>query len=198
MKKHHPSLTVVYCMTVFALSHTNTFAQDLYVDLSNDDTITISSDVTEHVDIVIEDSASSHRTSVNQKTRQLPFHQAVVSAAKQTDLDPALIHAVIHVESRHNPKAVSPKGAVGLMQLMPATAARFNATNKTDYQQNILAGSRYLSELLTLFNEDLSLALAAYNAGPNAVKKYNNRIPPYAETAQYVPKVLKYYAQYSR
>ncbi|HEY0563315.1 MAG TPA: lytic transglycosylase domain-containing protein, partial [Methylophilus sp.] len=92
---------------------------------------------------------------------------------------------------------MSKKGAYGLMQLMPATASRFQVGYRHNTQQNIVAGARYLQELLALFNNDLSLALAAYNAGPNAVKRYQYQIPPYLETKRYVPKVLKYYRQYS-
>ena len=118
-------------------------------------------------------------------------------AAKATTIDPALIHAVITVESKHNAKASSVKGAYGLMQLMPATAQRFNVRDKQNTKQNILAGAQYLRELLTAFNGDLNLSLAAYNAGPGAVHKYGGRIPPYKETLEYVPKVLRYYRQYS-
>ena len=80
---------------------------------------------------------------------------------------------------------------------MPATAKRFNVKDRNHAGQNILAGSKYLRELLTLFNGDIKLSLAAYNAGPGAVKKYKGRIPPYQETMHYVPKVLNYYRQYS-
>lgn len=129
--------------------------------------------------------------------KSLPYHSEVLKAASLTALEPALIHAVITVESKHNARAISQKGAYGLMQLMPATARRFHVKDKTSTEQNILAGSQYLRELLTLFNGDLNLSLAAYNAGPGAVQKYSNRVPPYRETMHYVPKVLKYYQQYS-
>lgn len=127
----------------------------------------------------------------------LPYHNEVLQAASLTALDPALIHAVITVESKHNSQAKSQKGAYGLMQLMPATAKRFHVKDKTNTAQNILAGSQYLRELLTLFKGDLNLSLAAYNAGPGAVQKYSNQVPPYRETMHYVPKVLQYYRQYS-
>lgn len=134
----------------------------------------------------------------NSQYAKLPFNKEVMAAAKETTLNPALIHAVIATESKHNPYAKSHKGAVGLMQLMPATASKFNVKNKQDPKQNILAGSRYLRELLTQFNGDLTLSLAAYNAGPGAVIKYQHNIPPYKETRDYVPKVLNYYRQYSQ
>ena len=115
-------------------------------------------------------------------------------AARQTGLDPALIQAVAQVESAFNPHAESPKGALGLMQLMPATAQRYGVTNPLDPAANLLGGARYLSDLLRLFNDDLELALAAYNAGENAVMKYDKQIPPYRETRAYVPRVLARYA----
>ena len=83
------------------------------------------------------------------------------------------------------------------MQLMPETSRRFNVLDKNNPKQNILAGAKYLRELLKLFNGDLKLSLAAYNAGPAAVQKFGGKIPPYKETVNYVPKVLKYYKQYS-
>lgn len=120
----------------------------------------------------------------------------IQAAAKASNLDPALIHAVISAESGYNPSARSRAGAVGLMQLMPETAARYSVTNRWDAEQNIHGGSRYLRDLLQMFNNDLRLALAAYNAGEQAVVKYGNRVPPYRETVAYVPKVMTYYRKY--
>jgi len=120
----------------------------------------------------------------------------IEAAAQNARLPPALLHAIVQVESAYNPKAVSPKGAVGLMQLMPATAKRYGVTDSTDAAANLNGGAQYLRELLIMFNDDLSLALAAYNAGENAVKRYGNTIPPYRETINYVNKVNKLYQQY--
>jgi soluble lytic murein transglycosylase-like protein len=119
--------------------------------------------------------------------------EAVASASAQTAIDPALIHAVIRVESNYNARAVSRRGAQGLMQLMPSTARRFNVTNPYDPAQNVLAGAQYLRELHTLFNGNTPLILAAYNAGPKAVSKHHMRIPPFMETRLYVRKVLDAY-----
>jgi soluble lytic murein transglycosylase-like protein len=120
----------------------------------------------------------------------------VDAAAQASHVDPALIHAVISAESGYNARAQSPKGAVGLMQLMPDTARRYRVSDRLDPAQNIHGGARYLADLLQMFNNDLSLTLAAYNAGEKAVMKYGNRIPPYPETAAYVPRVLAYYRRY--
>lgn len=126
------------------------------------------------------------------KNEYTPYIQSVASRYR---LPEALLHAVIKVESNYNPNAVSPKGATGLMQLMPETGKRYGVTELTDPQSNIEGGAKYLRFLLDLFNQDLSLALAGYNAGENAVKRYNNAIPPYAETQGYVRKVTELYQQ---
>lgn len=111
-----------------------------------------------------------------------------VAASEQ--VSPHLLEAVIAVESGYNPRAVSPKGAQGLMQLMPATASRFGVVDPFDPRENVRAGARYLKQLLELFGGELRLALAAYNAGEQAVIRSGHRIPPYAETQRYVPRVL--------
>lgn len=118
--------------------------------------------------------------------------------AKQNRLDPKLMEAVISAESSFNPKAVSHAGAMGLMQLMPDTARRFGVSDPFDAVQNLQGGARYLRWLLDKFNNDRVLALAAYNAGENAVIQYGNRIPPYAETQTYISRVLDFYAYFQR
>ena len=120
----------------------------------------------------------------------------ILAAAQETEVEPALIHAVISVESGYNPSARSRAGAVGLMQLMPGTAERYGVKNRLDPAQNIHGGARYLRDLKTMFGNNLHLVLAAYNAGEKAVMKYGNRIPPYRETTAYVPKVLSHYRKY--
>ena len=182
---------------------------DVLVDLAPSDEISISNtqldlqytykiaEPINTLEIANLDAQAPDRTNYYRRYNELPYNDEVLAAAKQTLIEPALIHAVIATESKHNARAKSNKGAYGLMQLMPATARRFNVHNKNDAGQNVLAGSLYLRELLNLFNGDLKLSLAAYNAGPAAVQKYKNRIPPYLETMHYVPKVLKYYRQYS-
>ena len=135
------------------------------------------------------------QTSASVASRVMALSPIIDEAAHVADVDSALLMAVIDVESGGDPQAVSPKGATGLMQLMPVTGARQGASNLFDPRQNIAAGARYLRELMRQFGE-LPLALAAYNAGEGAVQKYGGHIPPYAETTSYVPKVIARYGWY--
>ena len=117
----------------------------------------------------------------------------IANAARMHGLDAKLVHAVIRAESGYNEHAISARGAVGLMQLIPATAQRYGVVNSHDPTENISGGTRYLRDLLKMFNGDVELALAGYNAGENAVIRAGHRIPPYPETMAYVPKVLQFY-----
>jgi len=127
---------------------------------------------------------------------KVQYDRIVAEIARAYGLDSALLHAVISVESRYSATAVSRKGATGLMQLMPNTAKRYGVTDSFDPVQNIHGGARHLQYLLKMFNNDISLALAAYNAGEGSVIKYGNRIPPFPETTNYVPQVLGFYQMY--
>jgi len=117
-----------------------------------------------------------------------PLIETVDRIAQQNQLSPKLVHSVIQVESNYNPNAVSPKGAQGLMQLIPSTARRFGVSNVFDPADNIQGGARYLKYLLGLYKGDEALALAAYNAGEGAVSRYGG-VPPFPETRDYVAKV---------
>jgi hypothetical protein len=128
-------------------------------------------------------------------THRQQYEPAIRLAARKYHLDTALLHAVVRAESAYNPSALSPKGAIGLMQLMPDTAARYRVNDPYNPVQNIEGGAHYLSDLINLFGSDVRLAVAAYNAGENNVIKYGNRIPPFAETRDYVNRVLQYYQQ---
>lgn len=121
------------------------------------------------------------------------FESLIAAEAKRQKLDPALVKAVIAVESAYDPAAISSKGAVGLMQLIPGTAERYGVKTIADPLGNVGGGTHYLKDLLTMFNGNLQLALAAYNAGEGAVRQYSNAIPPYPETQQYVRLVLQFY-----
>ncbi|MFM9836294.1 MAG: lytic transglycosylase domain-containing protein [Methylophilaceae bacterium] len=136
--------------------------------------------------------ASSKR--INQDNA--PYRDVIKSAAEASGVEDKLLHAVITAESNYNPRAVSPKGAKGLMQLMPGTARQYGVSNVFDPAQNIQGGARYLAYLKTLFNNDLSLTVAAYNAGENAVIGHGRKVPPYRETTAYVTKVLDLYKRY--
>jgi len=121
------------------------------------------------------------------------YEEDILRAAKQHDVDPDLVKAVIKVESNFNSSAISRKGAMGIMQLMPDTAEGYSVDNPFNPKENIDGGTKYLKKLIEMFGGDLKLALAAYNAGENAVIKYGFRIPPYNETIDYVEKVLMHY-----
>ncbi|MDH4560078.1 lytic transglycosylase domain-containing protein [Pseudomonas sp. BN411] len=137
-----------------------------------------------------------------QPTRKLPrraprkaprYALIVAQAAFEYDLPVELLHAVITTESNYDPFALSPKGAAGLMQLMPDTAKDLGVHDVFDPTANIRGGARYLKRMMRMFDNDVSLALAAYNAGPGAVLAYGSAIPPYPETQRYVPSVLGHY-----
>ncbi|MGH8474907.1 MAG: lytic transglycosylase domain-containing protein, partial [Methylococcales bacterium] len=128
----------------------------------------------------------SMKGSVNRSRNRKKFAPLIASAAQRHKVDPKLLHAVILAESAYNPNAVSHKGAVGLMQLMPQTADRYGVRNRQDPNQNINGGAKYLSDLISMFASDIRLAVAAYNAGEQNVIKYGNTIPPFKETQQYV------------
>lgn len=123
-----------------------------------------------------------------------PYATEIAAAARESDLDPALVHAVIQVESAYQAAAVSPKGALGLMQVLPETARRFGVDNPRDPAANLRAGTRYLRALLDRFDQRTDLALAAYNAGEGAVLRHAGTIPPYPETRRYVPAVLGHWS----
>jgi soluble lytic murein transglycosylase-like protein len=117
------------------------------------------------------------------------YEGLIAEHARRHDVRPDLVRAVIQVESAFNPSAVSPKGAMGLMQLMPATARSLGVGNPFDPRQNVGAGVAYLRQLLDRYDNDERLALAAYNAGPGAVDRYGQAVPPYRETRDYVARI---------
>lgn len=127
----------------------------------------------------------------------LPFGSAMSVVAERHDVDGLLLAAVVEAESRFVPNAVSPRGAVGLMQVLPATGEMYGARNLSDPHVNLDVGSRYLRQLLRDYDGNLELALAAYNAGPAKVERYGG-VPPYRETREYVKKVMRLYERHQR
>lgn len=138
-------------------------------------------------------SKSYSHTVKSMEKNKLKYSALITAAAEKYKLDAKLLHAIIQIESAYNEKATSPAGAVGLMQLMPATAKRYGVQNRKNAKQNIDGGSHYLKDLFNMFDANLKLVLAGYNAGESTVKKYSYTIPPYPETQNYIRKVMKLY-----
>lgn len=171
----------------------------IFGSVSNTGSVVLSNIASDEVHtVIVSDSVTPAITANVSLTSQAvtwpeAFQSFVLEASIASRLPAELIHAVIKTESNYNPKARSIKGAQGLMQLMPATAKRFGSTNSLDPRDNILAGARYLRWLMDYFNQNIELAVAAYNAGEGSVVKAGNKIPPYLETRKYVPKVIERY-----
>jgi soluble lytic murein transglycosylase-like protein len=141
-------------------------------------------------------AVTTHGALAAMRERRRAVAPTIARVAAETELPPELLHAVVRAESAYDPKAVSRKGAVGLMQLMPATATRYGVADRENPAQNLSGGARYLRDLLEMFDQDLHLALAAYNAGENAVLRYGRQIPPYQETQTYVKRVLAFLSEH--
>ena len=159
-----------------------------------DDEVT-TPEVVEEVQKIVEDGVFPRRSwrysEDSQPLFKTKYNDIIIEAAKQFDVDAALVSAVIKAESDYDPRTVSHKGARGLMQLMPATAKRFGVTNSFDPKQNIHAGTRYLRWLLKTFDDNADLAVAAYNAGEGNVWKYEG-VPPFRETVNYINRIAKH------
>ena len=157
----------------------------LYVSSTDDSFVDVP---TSEIDRFERDLSPAPAGRVSQNSQSLP--ELVYTASGRYHLDPDLVNSVIHAESGFNPDAVSPKGAQGLMQLMPRTAGQLGVTDALDPRANVDGGTRYLRELLERYNFDLIKALAAYNAGPQRVEQYHG-VPPYHETQAYVARVVR-------
>ncbi|MDR1167111.1 MAG: lytic transglycosylase domain-containing protein [Deltaproteobacteria bacterium] len=121
------------------------------------------------------------------------YEELIQTTAREHDVSPALVKAVIQAESRFNSHAISAQGAVGLMQILPSTARSVGVSTPHAPRENVLAGVRYLKTLLEEFGDEEYLAVAAYNCGPEIIKRYGNKIPPYGETNSFVAQVMEYY-----
>ena len=126
---------------------------------------------------------------------ELKYRSLIISAASRHGVEPALVAAIMHAESNFNPSAVSPMGARGLMQINSVTQRHLRLKNVFSPLENVNGGAKYINELLSMFNGNIKMAIAAYNAGPNAVKRYGG-VPPYSETRHYVNKVINLYKDY--
>lgn len=187
-------------VSLYSLSHADPMAgqqrlaENIVLDNSDASEVLITN--TEEVNVPADQAAIKHQRQLQRwQSGHLPYQSEVQAAAQATRLDPALIHAVIATESAYNPQALSRKGAYGLMQVLPTTALTLTAVPVRQWSvpQQIWWGSHYLKQMLDMFEGNVTLALAAYNAGPQAVKAHQHAVPPYAETKKYVPKVLGYY-----
>jgi len=179
---------------------------DCFVSFVNgDDTITIRCpESDQHPNLIVRSSLSAFRiTNYNDLfTTTGDFKKyidkIIINMGKRYNVDQYLIKSVIKAESNFDPEAISPKNAQGMMQLIPSTAKDYGVYDPFDAEQNIEGGVRFLRDLIEFFKGDLDLVLAAYNAGPGTVMKYNYKIPPYPETKKYVKRVKRFYLEYSR
>jgi len=187
-----------FALTLFAFAG-DAFADTIYRFVDQDGVIHFSNAPTDPRYKKFRESRSSirYRQPGPSRTFQDSLAQTITQTSRQHHLDPALVRAVIKAESSFVPDAVSPKGAVGLMQLMPETASSLNVVNPYDPEQNISGGVRHLRYLLDRFRGDVRLAVAAYNAGEHRIVN-GSRIPPISETREYVRRVLRFYKEYSR
>lgn len=170
---------------------------DVYVTYSADGTPTFSTQPYDRTySLYLRGESASRSTAtlsgprLSSPQRRAKLAPLIQASAREQGVDPALVSAIVEVESGFNPAAVSPKGAVGVMQLIPTTAAQYGVADTRDPQQNLAGGIRYLKDLLATYQGNLPLALAAYNAGQRNVRRHNQRIPPFSETMLYVPQVL--------
>lgn len=195
-----PSVVASAALTVASLMLSTRYAiADVYMTEQSDGTPHFSdSPIDKSSQLLDSAHATRFRSASKGITRDAtPGLQSIVEVvASKYGLDPALVRAVIDVESHFNPEAQSKKGALGLMQLMPQTAARYGVRDAFDAYQNIDAGARHLKTLLEACHGNVALALAAYNAGQRSIASHGMRIPPYGETMIYVPKVLARYEAY--
>ena len=197
------ALPLKSAVVVFALilSTSNIAHADIYKSVDNEGVLNLTNVPSNHkvkYVLVLKEKRILFQPSLYKNLDANKYDNIITNTAKKFKLDPALIKAVIKAESNFNHLAVSPVGAQGLMQLMPATASDLKVEDSFHPEKNIEGGARYLSYLLKLYKGDLTLALAAYNAGEKAVAKYNYNIPPYRETQNYVKLVLSYYRSYGK
>jgi soluble lytic murein transglycosylase-like protein len=192
--KHFFTISFLF-ITVFGVANANSNSMKVYKHIDKSGVIHYSSkkpNVKKFRIINVKCPECGWKNQVNWSTTPLVknrFEREIQAAAKKWAIEPSLIKAVIHAESSFIANNQSSVGAQGLMQLMPATQKIYAVTNPFDPKQNIQAGTAYLKHLMDVYNNDITLSLAAYNAGEGAVKKYKNSVPPYEETRNYINRV---------
>ncbi len=198
LKHNHPILNMLrpaaffVAVTLFVIP----LAQaDIYVYLDSEGVLHFTNTPTSSNYRVYMSEQLTHTQKVS--TNVGNFDDVISEAGKRYGVSKSLLKALIHVESFFDPRAVSKKGAMGLMQIMPQNLQSLNIIDPFDPWENIMGGTRYLKEMLQRFSGNLTLALAAYNAGPTAVEKYRD-VPPYPETQAYVKKVIDFFRHYKR
>jgi soluble lytic murein transglycosylase-like protein len=191
------SATWWFCVTLFVIVifwGTPNAQADIYIYIDSNGVMHFTNTPTSsNYKVFMRETPSRPRTSPNSAN----YDDIIALAAETTGLSFSLLKAVIHVESYFNPRAVSKKGALGLMQIMPGNLNSLQITDPFDPQENVMGGARYLKSMLEQFDGQLPLALAAYNAGPTAVIRYND-IPPFPETKDYVQKVMRFFNFYDK
>jgi soluble lytic murein transglycosylase-like protein len=195
MRAMGSSLIVLICLTGSGAARADIYA---YTDAAG---VTHYSNVPvdpRYVRVIAEPSipAAAAPSNAQWQTRAAAYSDLIDEAAHRAQVSPALLRAVIAVESAFDPLALSPKGAQGLMQLRPTTAKRYGVHRPFDPRENLRGGANYLRDLLKRYGNDLELALAAYNAGEDAVDRHGRTIPPFPETRAYVPAVLRFYRRF--
>jgi soluble lytic murein transglycosylase-like protein len=198
--KHYGSLslrTVIAALAFLTITTTEAVYADIYKYVDNDGVLhltNVPSIPNAKYVLILREKRIIFQSDIDVNK----FDHIISNAARKFKIDPALIKAIIKAESNFNHEAISPVGAQGLMQLMPATAYALQVENVFHPENNIEGGTRYLRYLLNTFRGNLKLTLAAYNAGERAVAKYNNNVPPYRETQNYIRRVLSYYESFSK
>ena len=185
-------ISILFYLILILFVHINNASADIYMRHGKNGIVYFSNVPVSSKYKVFMITVNKHHKSTY---KILKYRKLIQKAAKRYNINQGLIEAVIKAESGYRKTAVSDKGAEGLMQLMPATQRILNVSNPFNPAQNIYAGTKYLKSLLIKYNDNVSLALAAYNAGKNAVKQYGG-IPPYAQTQNYVKEVSGYYKKY--
>ena len=186
-------LPTILCMTAGGAAHADIFAFTDAAGVAHYSNVPVDA---RYERIMSDPPPPSSPQGAELRAKAAVFSDLIDEAARHAEVSPALLRAVIAVESAFDPRAVSPKGAQGLMQLQPATARRYGVNRPFDPRDNLRGGASYIRDLLKHYGNDLELALAAYNAGEDAVDRHGRTIPPFPETRAYVPAVLRFYRRF--